>query len=289
VASSYRDHYVQSHDGLALYARDYARAGVAAPTVLCLAGLTRNSADFEDLAQHLAPRFRVVAPDLRGRGRSARDARMENYQPVVYLADLAILLSSLDVSRFAVLGTSLGGLLAMMLGASQPAKVAGIVLNDIGPEVDPVGAARIRAYAGRLPAVAGWSGAVAQLQEIFAPAWPGLPAERWLLLARRCYRADPDGTLRMDADPLIGEAMRAAPVTTPAPDFWPLWRALRTMPVLCLRGAHSDILSKATLERMQHEKPDLATLTVANRGHVPLLDEPGCLAAIDAFLARVFP
>jgi pimeloyl-ACP methyl ester carboxylesterase len=289
VPSSYRDHYVQSHDGLALYARDYARAGVSAPAVLCLPGLTRNSADFEDLAQHLAPRFRVIAPDLRGRGRSARDAKIENYQPVAYLADLAILLASLDVSRFAVIGTSLGGLLAMMLAAAQPAKIAGIVLNDIGPEVDPVGAARIRAYAGRLPAVAGWSDAVAQLQEVFGAAWPGLPAERWPLLARRCYRADPDGTLRMDADPLIGEAMRAAPVTTPAPDLWPLWRALKTMPVLCLRGAHSDILSAATLVRMQHEKPDLATLTVANRGHVPLLDEPGCLAAIDAFLARVFP
>lgn len=289
MASPHRDHYLQGNDGLALYARDYARAGESAPAVLCLHGLTRNSADFEDLAEHLAPRFRVIAPDLRGRGRSARDTKLENYQPPVYLADLALLLSTLGVARVAVIGTSLGGLLAMMMAAAQPANIAGIVLNDIGPEIDPVGAARIRTYAGRLPAVRSWDEAITQLQEVFGAAWPGLPAERWPRLARRCYRADAGGVLRIDADPLIGEAMRAAPVTTPAPDLWPLWSLLQAIPVLCLRGAHSDVLSEATLARMQREKPDLSTITIANRGHMPLLDEPGCLAAIDAFLARVLP
>jgi len=162
LSTSHTEIHWQSHDGLRLYARVYAGPGALAPTVLCLHGLTRNSRDFEDLAPHLQRRYRVIAPDLRGRGFSARDPRIENYQPAVYVEDILALLVTLDAPRVAVIGTSLGGMLAMMLGFSHPARIAGVVLNDVGPEIDPVGMERIKQYAGRLPPARTWNEAMAQ-------------------------------------------------------------------------------------------------------------------------------
>jgi pimeloyl-ACP methyl ester carboxylesterase len=284
MSHSFREEFVRSNDQLRLYVRSYAGPG-AAPAVLCLHGLTRNSRDFEDLAPHLQQRYRVIVPDLRGRGLSDRDPDPAHYQPAQYLQDLVALLPQLGVARCAVIGTSLGGLLALMLVATQPAQVAGIVLNDIGPEIDPVGAERIRGYAGRMAPVANWAEAVAQTRATYETVWPGLDAAWWLRLARRGYREDKAGVPRIDADPLIGEAFRNAPRT--AVDLWPLWQAAAHTPVLAIRGEHSDILSRATLARMHAEKPDLESLEIAQRGHVPLLDEPGCVERIDAFLARL--
>ncbi len=283
--TAFRERRWAAADGLELYTRIYDRAGAGAPAVLCLPGLTRNSRDFEDLADHLATSYRVYCPDLRGRGESARDPHWQNYQPASYLADLTGLLRVLAVPRVAIIGTSLGGLLAMILASAVPTAVAGIVLNDIGPEIDPVGAERIRGYAGRLPPVRTWAEAVAQQQLVFGAAWPNLSGERWAVLARRSYRTDATGAPVLDVDPGVGEALRAAPAQ--AADLWPLWGGLKAVPALAIRGALSDILSTATFERMQQEKPDLERLTVADRGHVPLLDEPECLASIDAFLARL--
>ena len=281
----FREHRWLSNDGLSLYSRVYDAAGSAAPPVLCLHGLTRNSKDFEDLALHLSPRYRVICPDLRGRGLSAPDPAWQNYHPGTYLADLAPLIAGLGIHRLAVIGTSLGGLLAMLLTPFLPGVVAGIALNDIGPEIDPVGGSRIKGYAGRLPAVRNWDEAVAQLRFLFGAAWPGLSDETWARLARRSYREDANGTPVLECDPKVGEALRAAP---PA-DLWPLWAQLgaSALPVLAIRGALSDVLSASTFARMQREKPDLVTLTVAARGHVPLLDEPECLRAIGGFLARI--
>ncbi len=281
LSKSYRESFWQSHDGLRLYARFYDGPD-GAPAVLCLHGLTRNSRDFEELAPHLQRRYRVIVPDLRGRGFSARDPELQNYRPAVYLEDILALLATVDAPRFAIIGTSLGGMLAMMLGASHPGRVAGFVLNDVGPEIDPVGLERIKQYAGRLPPPRTWDEAVAQTQAVFGPALPDLAPDRWQALARRGYRKDPAGVVRADADPLIGEALRATPAAPS--DLWPLWRALRHVPALAIRGALSDILSAATFARMLREKPDLQQLLLANRGHVPLLDEPECLSAIDAFL-----
>jgi pimeloyl-ACP methyl ester carboxylesterase len=274
-----------SDDGLRLYARVYAGPNAGAPTVLCLHGLTRNSRDFEDLAPHLERRYRVVVPDLRGRGFSARDPQIQNYQPGIYVQDILALLGTLDAPRVAVIGTSLGGMLAMMLGFSQRRRVAGIVLNDVGPEIDPVGVERIKQYAGRLPPARTWGVAVAQTKDMFGAAWPDLEQNRWHVLARRGFREDAGGVVELDADPNIGEALRAAPAATL--DLWPLWKGLRTVPTLAIRGARSDILSAATFARMKSENPDLQQLEVANRGHVPLLDEPECIVALDAFLARI--
>jgi pimeloyl-ACP methyl ester carboxylesterase len=277
--------YWTSPDGLRLYARVYDSTLSGAPTVLCLAGLTRNSRDFEDLAPHLQDRFRVVVPDLRGRGFSARDSNPQNYQPAIYVQDILALLDAVDAPRVTVIGTSLGGLLAMMLGVGYRARIAGIVLNDIGPEADPVGIERIKGYAGRLPPPKDWNDAIAQTRAMFADAWPNLAEERWSVIVRRGYREDASGAVRLDADAMIGEMLRASPAATAT--LWPFWGVLRGIPMLAIRGERSDILSAAVFARMKAENPGLEQLEVAQRGHVPMLDEPECLAAIDAFLARI--
>ena len=293
----YREQRCASAEGLELYCRIYEpQARRAAParnagplpqalTVLCLPGLTRNSRDFEALAPHLAARYRVVCPDLRGRGFSARDPQWRNYHPGTYLADLQRLLQALDIERVAIIGTSLGGLLGMMLGAASPERVAGLVLNDIGPEVDPRGIERIKSYTGLLPPVRTWEEAVSQLRAVYGNAWPDLADEKWSLLVRRSYRADASGVPVLDCDPRVGDAVRAA--SGPVGDLWQMFARLQSIPMLVIHGARSDILNVSTLERMQREKPDLERVTVGNRGHVPLLDEPEVLGAIDRFLASL--
>jgi len=280
-SSATGEYYFDSHDGLRLFSRVYA-AAADAPVVLCLHGLMRNSRDFGELAAHLSARYRVIVPDLRGRGLSARDPHSNNYQIPVYLQDVLRLLAGLGAARVSVIGTSLGGLMAMLLARMHPGLVQRIVLNDVGPEVDPAGLERLRGYVGRQAPVRDWPEAIAQVREIYGAAWPGLSDERWRSLARLSYRANAAGVPQVDADPRIGEPLRG----NAAPDLWSFWGALARVPTLAIRGAHSDILSAATLARMQREKPDLKVLTVPNRGHPPLLDEPQCLAGIDAFLAE---
>ncbi|MFI4889917.1 MAG: alpha/beta fold hydrolase [Steroidobacterales bacterium] len=285
MAAAYRESYLTGHDGLRLYHRLYEGPDAGAPKVLCLHGLTRNSRDFEELAPHLQQRYRIIVPDLRGRGLSARDPNMHNYHPAVYVQDVLAMLATYDPAPVTIIGTSLGGMLAMMLGATKRASVAGIVLNDVGPEINPAGVRRISEYAGLLPPVRTWADALEQTRSVYGQASPDLPPERWPAIARRGFREDAAGVPQPDYDPLIGAAMRAAPA---APvDLWPLWKALGDLPALVIRGAQSDILSAATFARMKLEKPDLEQLSVPNRGHAPLLDEPECVAAIDAFLQRV--
>jgi pimeloyl-ACP methyl ester carboxylesterase len=276
------EYWFDSHDGLRLYSRVYA-AAADSPVVLCLHGLMRNSRDFGELAARLAARYRVIVPDMRGRGFSARDPNFNNYQIPVYLQDVLRLLAGLGAARVSIIGTSMGGLMAMVLGAMQPQLVARIVLNDVGPQVEPAGLERIRGYAGKAAPVRSWPEAVAQLRADYASAWPDLSDARWDEIARLSYRANAQGVPEADADPLIREPLKSSSAATP--DLWPLWRSLERVPILVIRGAHSDILSVTTLARMQREKPGLEVLTVANRGHAPLLDEPGCVAAIERFLA----
>ena len=278
------DRFYASGDGLRLHYRDYAGPGPSSSPVLCLPGLTRNSRDFEVLALRIARHRRVLCADLRGRGQSQHDPNWQNYHPGTYLADLAALLVDAGVERIVLLGTSLGGILSMMISATRPQAVAGVILNDVGPEVAPEGLARISKYVGRHAPVSNWDEAVAQVRATYEFAMPGLSDEEWLAHARRSY-SEVDGVPRLDVDPMIGEAVRAAP-TAAAPDLWPLFAALRPIPTLVIRGGTSDILSVATFDRMAREKPDLVRVTVAHRGHTPLLDEPECVAAIDNFLQR---
>ncbi len=287
MSNTIESQFHRSADNLRLHVRQYPGPNPTAPTVLCLHGLMRNARDFEDLAVHLQARYRILAPDLRGRGLSDRDPRPQNYQPPVYLEDLRpIFAEAAEHGPYAIIGTSLGGILAMVHAASRPARLAGIVLNDIGPALDPAGVERIKGYAGRSPPPRDWPEAIAQMRAAYAVAWPDLPPDRWERLARRSYVEDAPGALRAAADPAIGEAMRAAPAA--ALDLWTQWRVLADLPVLVLRGELSDLLSPAILDRMRDLKRDLATQVVANRGHVPLLDEPESLHAIDRFLERAF-
>lgn len=274
-------HFYESGDGLRLFYRDFASERGGTP-VLCLPGLTRNSRDFEDLALHLSATRRVVAPDLRGRGFSAHDPEWRNYRPGTYVADVWRLMDELHIAKAIVIGTSLGGLIAMVMAVQDAARLAGVVLNDIGPEIAPAGLARISAYAGRLPPVRSWSDAEAQTRNVYGEWWPGLSDEQWKRMARRAYREGEDGVPRLDMDLAIGRAMRE--VGPEGGDPWQAFDALQGTPTLVLRGERSDILSEEILHRMRQRKPDLATVTVANRGHVPLLDEPECIAAIDSFV-----
>lgn len=276
------EYWFDSDDGLRLFSRVYAGPAAGAPVVLCLHGLMRNSRDFGDLAAHLAARYRVIAPDVRGRGLSARDPNPDNYQIPVYLKDVQALLAGLGVVRAAVVGTSMGGLMAMVRAASAPQWLTAIVLNDVGPEVDPVGLERIRGYAGKAAPVRNWPEAIAQVRATYGGAWPGLSDERWEQIVRLSYRESAQGVPEVDADPRVSQLLGDTKVA--APDLWPLWGMLAKVPILAIRGAHSDVLSTSTLERMMKMKPDLVTFTVPNRGHPPLLDEPGCVAAIEEFL-----
>jgi pimeloyl-ACP methyl ester carboxylesterase len=285
LTAFYTEQNWTSHDGLKLYARVYDGPAAGAAPVLCLHGLTRNGRDFEDLAPHLQQRYRVIVPDVRGRGLSARDPNPQNYQPAIYLQDILTLIDTVAAQRVAVIGTSMGGLLAMMMAVGHRDRVSGVVLNDMGPEVDPAGLERIKGYAGRLPQPKNWDEATAQTRSVFGEAWPNLSPKRWSTLARRGYRED-EGVLSVDADPMIGEMLRAAPPVATA-TLWPFWKALRGIPMLAIRGAQSDILSGATFAKMKAENPELIQLEVAQRGHAPLLDEPECVAAIDAFLSQV--
>lgn len=276
--------YYTSDDGLSLHYRDFSPEMAGTP-VICLPGLTRNSRDFEDLALYLGDRCRVLTPDLRGRGFSQHDPEWRNYHPGTYVRDVWRLLDQLSIDRVVVIGTSLGGLIAMALAGQNSSRLAGVIMNDIGPEVAPAGLARLQSYIGRLPPVGSWDEAIAQTREIYGESLPGLSEADWKKLARRAYREGHDGVPRIDMDLEIGRAVREVAPTIGDP--WQLFRALAETPTMVLRGALSDILSPGILARMVEIKPDLEVVEVPHRGHVPLLDEPECLAAIDRFLAGI--
>ncbi len=275
-------HYV-SADGLSLYYRDFGAGNPGTP-VLCLPGLTRNSRDFEDFAKRIEQRRRVLTPDLRGRGYSDYDPEWTNYHPGTYVSDAWHLLDALDIDKVIVMGTSLGGLCAMAMSMQQPERIAGVIMNDIGPEIAPEGLQRVQDYTGRLPPVASWDEAVAQSREIYGAWLPDLSDADWRKMAWRAYR-EHDGVPRLDFDPNIGRAVRE--VGAQKGDPWALFASLESTPVTLLWGVDSDILTRDIWERMQAVKPDLEVVPVANRGHVPLLDEPECIAAIDAMLDAV--
>ena len=283
--NAWRDCYFASSDGLRLYYRDFASPGSGRAPVLCLPGLTRNSRDFETTALRLQRTRRVLCADLRGRGRSQHDPNWQNYHPGSYVADIARLLADAGVARVVLLGTSLGGYLSMAIAAATPRLAAAVILNDIGPEVDREGLARIAAYVGRNSTATSWAEAAQRAREVNGQAFPELSDDEWLAFARRSW-IEADGVIRLDMDPRIGDAVRAAPVAA-APDLWPLYAALAPVPTLAIRGATSDVLSVATFDRMLREKPDLRRVTVPGRGHAPSLDEPACIEAIAAFLAVV--
>jgi len=282
MTAEYRDCRFTAADGLSLAYRDYGDPLGERTPVLCLTGIQRNSKDFHKLAMRLAPR-RVLCPDYRGRGRSSYAEDWSTYRPEVYLNDVLHLLTVAGVHQVVAVGTSMGGLLTMGLSVVRPPCLKAVVLNDVGPEVDPAGLARIGASLGRQVELPDRDAAAAHLRGLYRHAYPDVTDPQWLDHADRVFLRLDDGRYRLDYDANLGKAVAAAGKPR---DLWPLFGGLANLPVLALRGALSDVLSEATYERMAREKPDLIRVRVANRGHVPMLDEPDCAPALDEFLAR---
>jgi pimeloyl-ACP methyl ester carboxylesterase len=283
MALPYRERHLTAQDGLRLYYRDYGDRRSARTPVLCLTGLTRNSRDFADLALRFAPQRRVLCPDYRGRGRSQYDANWRNYDPMVYLNDIGHLLSANDLHRVVVIGTSLGGLLGMGLAVLRPTAVAGIVLNDIGPDIESTGLGRILDFIGKDHPQPDWPTAVAALR-VSLPRLASKDDDWWERFARATYREGDDGILHYDWDvALVRPLLRA---NGRVQDLWPPFRGVRDLPALVVRGAISDVLSEAGLRRMAEAKPDLIHVTVPDVGHVPSLDEPEVQGVLDDFIAR---
>jgi pimeloyl-ACP methyl ester carboxylesterase len=284
----YSDIFYEVKDGLKLYARDYpCRETSSAPPVLCMHGLTRNSADFEDLCPRLSHLYRVIAVDQRGRGRSQWDQDSCRYQLHTYVQDMWQLLDQLDIDKVAIIGTSMGGLIGMLMAAQKPERIAGLVINDVGPEVDSAGLARILSYVGKTQPPRSWEQAIALTRELNQVCFPGYSDAQWRTMARRLYRQDADGIPVAAYDPAIATAFEAPQEAPLPPDLWPLFASLSGTPVLAVRGALSDLLSVVCLERMQRELPSMRAVEVPGVGHAPMLDEPEALCAINDFLLLI--
>lgn len=284
--SGFTEHHYQSSDGLSLYYRSY---GSGNDTVVCLPGLTRNSKDFHELATHLSSRYRILALDLRGRGQSAWDSHWLNYNPATYIDDTWTLLDELSISDCIMIGTSLGGLLAMIMAAQRPDRFKAIVLNDVGPEAHPDGYTRILASIGQQSEVNSWEEAAQQCAQTYNIALPDMPAEFWNNYVRKSYRESADGRPQHDSDPNIARAIIEGDLSRIAGiqvDPWIAFRAV-TMPCLVLRGELSDILSEEIVSSMAAIKKDLQYACISGRGHAPLLNEPESLAAIETFLGKL--
>ncbi len=280
--------YLFSPDNVRLCWREHHDPVVPAarPALLCLPGLTRHGGDFAHLGGLLGEQWRIIAPDLRGRGESgfARDSL--SYVPLVYLQDLSLLLAAAGVTRFVVIGNSLGGLLALRLTTAHRAAMAGVVLNDIGPAIEPAGLARLRANVGRGGNWETWIHAARDLAARNAAIYPDWGLHDWLGFAKRLCRISPQGRIVFDYDPRIAEPFRL-PHGDAGADDWAALHSLKSLPILSLRGELSDVMSDATQAQMAKRVPGLMALTVPRVGHTPTLAEPAAAAALVQFLDAI--
>jgi pimeloyl-ACP methyl ester carboxylesterase len=283
--ASWSDEYWISRDGLKLHYRDY--AGPAnRPPLLCLHGLTRNARDFEALAARLAGDWRVIVPDFRGRGGSDRDPVSSRYIPPTYAADVLQLLDELEIPEAVFVGTSLGGIVTMIVAGFAPQRIAGAVLNDVGPALEKAGLDRIRTYVGQPLVFRDWEEAADRLSIVHADAHPAYEPEEWLAYARRVAHETERG-IEFDYDMAIAEPFKAMDdKAAAAVEAWPLLMGLSAKPVLILRGERSDLFSKETAERMRNSLPGADLVIIPNVGHAPDLSEPEAVAAIDGLLER---
>ncbi|WP_170362458.1 alpha/beta fold hydrolase [Ruegeria arenilitoris] len=257
----------------------------AGTPVLCLAGLTRNSQDFAFLAPHITD-VRMITMDYRGRGQSDHDPDYMNYNIVRESLDVIELLDHLRLDRAVVLGTSRGGLIAMALAVSHPERLSGVILNDVGPVIDPVGIAKIMDYVGKQPTSKTYDEAAKILQQVMEQQFPGVSLDRWRQQAEIQYELTDDG-LTLRYDPALRTAVLEQTAAGKFPDLWMFFEALRDIPTGVIRGANSDVLGKDTLVEMHKRHPDLISAEIPDRGHVPFLDEPQSLALMRKVLDTV--
>jgi pimeloyl-ACP methyl ester carboxylesterase len=281
--------FFSSQDSLRLAARIFDADSARRLPLLCLPGLSRNSRDFIPLGAYfsrhpIAPR-KVVALDYRGRGRSDADPNWRNYTPLVEAQDVLTTGAALGLERAIVVGTSRGGILAMLLGAMRPGLLAGVVLNDIGPVVEGVGLARIKQYLGQRRAVRDWNDAIEAVKAAAGPQFPALGEDDWRAYAEATFTVTHSG-IAPDFDPNLVRMVQDIDFSTKIPELWPQFTSLARVPLLAIRGERSDILSARTLAAMAEAHPRLEQLTVPGQGHAPLLSDAPSLERLAAFAAR---
>jgi pimeloyl-ACP methyl ester carboxylesterase len=281
------DIYYTSADGLTLYARAYGNPD-APLTALCMHGLTRNHKDFEPMIAELGDRYRYISVDVRGRGQSDRADDPALYNPLQYAEDMIALLDHLGLQRVVLIGTSMGGLMSMLLMDKIPERVAGIVLNDIGPIPDQAGLKRISGYATNVPVFSDWDAAAKKFAETQSVAYQNFTDADWIDFAQRTCRQREDGMIVPDYDPKIMEAFSlASPSWKLRFGMWRLFGKLKSRPLLILRGEQSDILISSMANRMHKRHRDSRLVNIPQRGHAPMLDEPKAITALASFLGRI--
>ena len=283
------DIFFRVHDGLKLHVRRYPAATADRAyrrAVLCLPGLTRNGRDFHDLAMALSGRSAdardVYTFDYRGRGLSQSDPDWRNYVVPIEMMDVLDFMTAMEISDAALVGTSRGGLIAMVMAAARPAAIGAVVLNDIGPVIDAAGLGRIGAYVGRTPLPSTWHEAAKLVRDMNRRAFPAVADDEWEDVARQLFN-ERKGLPAPSYDPALANTLSV--LDAPMPPLWPQFEPLKRVPLLVLRGEHSDILSQATVEEMRSRHPALTSLTVKGQGHAPLLKDEPTIEAIARFLA----
>lgn len=284
MAALYEDRYWTSSDGLTLHYRSYpGPKGSAKLPVLCMHGLTRNARDFGPLAEALCATRRVIVPEMRGRGMSDYAPDSDTYSPVTYVQDVEKLLAEQEIARFAVVGTSMGGLMTMLMAAGKPGRMSAVVMNDIGPEVQAAGLSRISGYVGQGRSYPTWVHAARGLAEAHGAAFPRFDLDEWLEMAKRTMVVSQNGRIVFDYDMAIAEPF-AKPGNAAPPNLWLAFEALSGVPMLLVRGGLSDLISPDTVKQMGARNPKMTTVTVPDAGHAPTLDEPEVREAILALL-----
>ncbi len=287
-AELWRDVFYASFDDLRLCVRHYPAPDETARSVICLPGLTRNARDFHVLATYLSrhperPR-NVYSFDYRGRGRSQYDRHWRNYTPFIELLDTLDFLTLRGLHHVGIVGTSRGGIIAMLMAALRPTAMGPVVLNDIGPVIETRGLARIIGYVGRMPVPKTWPDAAMILRELNGHAFPAFSDAQWEELANDVFD-EHKGRPARAYDRKLARALGTIDLSRPVPEMWPQFIALGQVPAFVLRGENSDVLSESTLEAMVERHPNLRTMTVPDQGHAPVLKEPETIEAIGAFFA----
>jgi pimeloyl-ACP methyl ester carboxylesterase len=286
MGARFDEGHVRTIDGLRLFYRDYDSAPPGRTPVLCLPGLTRNHRDFAPIAEILSERRRVICPDMRGRGNSDYDPEPANYNPVMETGDALHMIDVMGLPPVCVIGTSRGGISAMLMAAMKPAVLAGAVLNDVGPKLEKSGLLRIVATLSLAPdSYPSWDAAAASLKNANARQFPTLSDDEWRRFAHRLY-GEVDGQPARDYDWKLARATSTA-VDAEPPTLWPQFDALAQTPLLTIRGGLSDILSAETLKEMARRAPAMRHITLPDRGHTPFLDEPEAVEAIEALLTEI--
>jgi len=284
---NYQEVTVSAQDGLKLYYRDYNQSGNDKTPLLCLHGLTRNSKDFHDFASHFCKERRIISVDVRGRGQSEYDATYMNYQIPTYVNDVLHILASTNIHHVIAVGTSMGGLITMGMAMARPGVLKAAALNDIGPEINPAGLARIGQYAGKTGYVSNWDEAAGVIKMINQDFFPDYTQEDWMKFARNTFAEKEDGTIVPDYDANIGRAMAESKTTVAPEALWAMFQGLCAIPVLAIRGETSDILAPETLDKMHEVHPNLTKAIIPNRGHAPDLTEKTSIEFMENFLKNL--